>query len=405
MIKKMVMLSVLAGSGLTAAVAQTPAPHMPATTPQGNPYLQLMQKATAHARANGIRTPPVISPLDATVWSAPGAATVPVKALQAMGVKVVPWTTDDPAKMKELIDLGVDGVITDRPDLLRQVLAEARTAASPAERERLQDFSLGAHRGGRGLRPENTLPSFESGMDQGADSLETDTGVTSDGYSLIWHDQFLNPQSCRKADGSPYTMANRMYTKDMTLKYAQSTFICDKLHFDAEQKNDLSLSPVAVAFAKKEGMPSPYAPTYAAQLFRFVKFYTKWYKSGPGKDLPNAAERARTGARVHFNVETKLFPDVPAIAMMAPKGTPADLLKNHTFGPQRFVDVLCGEIEKSGVVKRTDVQSFDYRTLQLIEEQHPKIPTYYLTSDARLLSTDFVPASLRVEPMESAPVK
>ena len=90
-----------------------------------------MQKATAHARANGIHTPPVISPLDATVWSAPGPETVPVKALQAMGVKVVPWTTDDPAKMKELIDLGVDGVITDRPDLLRQVLAEVRAAASP----------------------------------------------------------------------------------------------------------------------------------------------------------------------------------------------------------------------------------------------------------------------------------
>jgi glycerophosphoryl diester phosphodiesterase len=385
-----VLLTFLLGAGSAIAVAQTPGP-------QNNPYLQLMQKATAHAKANGIKTPPVLSPLDATVWSAPGPQTVPVAALHAMGVKVIPWTTDDPAKMKQLIDLGVDGIITDRPDLLQQVLAEARATATPAERKRLKDFDVDAHRGGRGLRPENTLPSFESGMDQGSATLETDTGVTSDGYSLIWHDQFLNPQSCRKADGSPYTMANRMYTKDMTLKYAQDTFICDKVHFGDAQKNDLSLSPVAVAFAKKEGMPSPYAPTYAAQLFRFAKFYAWWYKSGPGKDTPDAAARARTGEHVRFNLETKLFPDVPAVAMMAPKGTPPDLLKNHTYGPQRFVDVLCGEIEKGGMVKRSDVESFDYRTLQLIEEQHPKIPTYYLTSDPRLVSTDFVPASLRFE--------
>ena len=391
--KPMALLALLLGIGSSMAVAQT-------ATPQTNPFLQLMQKATAHAKANGIKTPPVLSPVDVTVLSAPGPNTVPIAALHAMGVKVVPWTTDDPAKMKQLIALGVDGIITDRPDLLQQVLTEARANATPAERKRLKNFSLGAHRGGRGLRPENTLPSFESGMDQGADSLETDTGVTSDGYSLIWHDQFLNPQSCRKADGSPYTMANRMYTKDMTLKYAQTTFICDKIHFGDAQKNDLSLSPVAVAFAKKEGMASPYAPTYAAQLFRFVKFYTWWYKSGPGKDTPQAAERTRTGAHVHFNLETKLFPDVAAVAMMAPKGTPADLLKNHTYGPQRFVDTLCGEIEKSGMVKRSDVQSFDYRTLQLVEEQHPKIPTYYLTADPRLLSTDFVPAALRVEPQQ-----
>jgi glycerophosphoryl diester phosphodiesterase len=380
---------------LCSAILFAQAPALPDIA--ANPYLQLMQKATAHAAANGIKIPPVLSPLDATVWSAPGLATVPVAALQAHGVKVIPWTTDDPEKMKQLIALGVDGIITDRPDLLQQVLTAARAAASAHDRQRLQNFDVDAHRGGRGLRPENTLPSFESGLDQGATTLETDTGVTSDGYSLIWHDQFLNPQSCHRADGSAYTMANRMYTQDMTLKYAQTNFICDSVHFGDAQKNDLSLSPVAVAFARQQGMASPYAPTYAAQLFRFVRFYTAWYSSGPGQYSPHAAERARTGARVRFNLETKLIPDVPAVAMMAPKGTPPDLLKNHTFGPQRFVDTLCGEIEAAGMIARSDVESFDYRTLQLIE-QHPDIPTYYLTADPRLLSTDFVPAPLRVAP-------
>ncbi len=44
---------------------------------------------------------------------------------------------------------------------------------------------------------------------------------------------------------------------------------------------------------------------------------------------------------------------------------------------------------------RSDVQSFDFRTLQLIEEQFPKIPTFYLTSDPKLLSSELVPANLR----------
>lgn len=44
---------------------------------------------------------------------------------------------------------------------------------------------------------------------------------------------------------------------------------------------------------------------------------------------------------------------------------------------------------------RAEVQSFDFRTLVLVEEQHPDIPTYYLTSNAKALSSDFVPEQLR----------
>ncbi|GLZ32599.1 putative glycerophosphoryl diester phosphodiesterase precursor [Lentzea sp. NBRC 105346] len=40
------------------------------------------------------------------------------------GLKVIPWTVDDPARMHELIGLGIDGLITDYPDRLRKVLAE-----------------------------------------------------------------------------------------------------------------------------------------------------------------------------------------------------------------------------------------------------------------------------------------
>jgi glycerophosphoryl diester phosphodiesterase len=48
----------------------------------------------------------------------------------ALGLKVVPWTVNDPAQMRRLIDIGVDGIITDYPDRLRRVMAE-RSLALP----------------------------------------------------------------------------------------------------------------------------------------------------------------------------------------------------------------------------------------------------------------------------------
>ena len=38
------------------------------------------------------------------------------------GLSVQVWTVNDPADMKRLLDMGVDGLITDRADLLKDVL-------------------------------------------------------------------------------------------------------------------------------------------------------------------------------------------------------------------------------------------------------------------------------------------
>ena len=41
--------------------------------------------------------------------------------LHKLGVKVIPWTVNDTASMHALIDLGVDGIITDYPNLIKEI--------------------------------------------------------------------------------------------------------------------------------------------------------------------------------------------------------------------------------------------------------------------------------------------
>lgn len=47
-----------------------------------------------------------------------------VDSAHERGIRVIPWTVDDPDTMRALMDLGVDGLITDYPDRLRAVMSE-----------------------------------------------------------------------------------------------------------------------------------------------------------------------------------------------------------------------------------------------------------------------------------------
>ena len=49
-----------------------------------------------------------------------------VEAAHEQGRPVHVWTVDDPTEMERLLDLGVDGIMTDRPEILRSVLISTR---------------------------------------------------------------------------------------------------------------------------------------------------------------------------------------------------------------------------------------------------------------------------------------
>ncbi len=45
-----------------------------------------------------------------------------VAEAHALGLVVVPWTVNEPVEMERILAMGVDGMISDRPDLLRKIL-------------------------------------------------------------------------------------------------------------------------------------------------------------------------------------------------------------------------------------------------------------------------------------------
>jgi glycerophosphoryl diester phosphodiesterase len=66
----------------------------------------------------------------------------------------------------------------------------------------LHDLRMIAHRGGAGLRVENTLAAFANAIDRGAVGAELDVHLSRDGEVVVHHDDVLNPAYCRHIDGN-----------------------------------------------------------------------------------------------------------------------------------------------------------------------------------------------------------
>ena len=369
--------------------------------------VRVMNAMRAHAKEHGANTAVVFSPwhvmlddkntasfVDNRKAPPAGSGLEPasseifnVKSIQQAGFPVVTWTVNDKARMLELMKLGVNGIISDRPDLLLQAAREydANGDGVPGDflgADGLIDigkFDAQAHRGGRNLRPENTLPSMEVGLDNLMNTLETDNGVSMDGVPMLDHDPYIEAKKCRHVDGTPYTAAAQLLMKDLTQAQIQSRFICDNVFRGPEQTNDVSLSPVTVAFAAQQGLLHPYVMPSTQQLFDFVKFYVGYYKSGLGASHPDAEKRWKNAERVRFNIETKINPRAEFAA--------------RTIGHEPFAAKVAGVIAANGMQTRADIQSFDFRTLLDVHKTYPAIRTVALFGDFPIYADTTLPGS------------
>jgi glycerophosphoryl diester phosphodiesterase len=196
-------------------------------------------------------------------------------------------------------------------------------------------FDLQGHRGARGIAPENTLQAFAAALAIGVTTLELDTGVTKDGVVVIHHDRRLNPDIARRPDG-------RWVEEPAPLIH--------ELTFEQLRRYDVGRlrpgSKTAAEFPEQQPADGARVPRLA-ELFELVE------KAG------NAA--------VRFNIETKISAQAPA----------------ETLAPEPFALALIAEIRKAGMEARTSIQSFDWRTLQVVEREAPAIATVYLTGRRR----------------------
>lgn len=197
-------------------------------------------------------------------------------------------------------------------------------------------LDLQGHRGARGLMPENTLPAFAKALTIGVTTLELDVGLTKDGKIIVSHDSALSPAHTRAEDGT--WIVNPPLIKSMT--------------FDDLQKFDVGKIDPSSRAAKR-------FPDQAAVDGTKIPLL---------EDVFSIVMKAKNET-VRFNIETKINPLKP----------------QDTASPEQFVSALLALVKIHGLENRVSIQSFDWRTLQLVQAQNPSIETTYLTAQQKWL--------------------
>ncbi|MEQ1772402.1 MAG: glycerophosphodiester phosphodiesterase [Burkholderiales bacterium] len=193
-------------------------------------------------------------------------------------------------------------------------------------------LDIQGHRGARGLLPENTLPAFARALSIGVTTLELDCAITRDGVVVVSHDSTLNPDITRDETGGWITHT------DLPV----SGFTYAEL-----QRFDVGRIDPASEYAQRFPHQQPVDGTRMPQL----------------EDVFALARHAGNDV-VRFNIETKISPLHP----------------QRTVKPDAFAKALITVIRSQALENRVVVQSFDWRTLAVVQQEAPQIATVYLSA-------------------------
>ncbi len=213
------------------------------------------------------------------------------------------------------------------------VIAPGETPVA-VDRSALAPLDLQGHRGACGLMPENSLPAFETALALGVTTLELDTVMTADGVVVVHHDRRLAPERTRDGDGNWLTEETAAPLIDLTL--------ADLAAYDVGRAKPGSRT--ARRYPEQAGLDGVAIPSLAAVIAR---------------------AESLSGGTVRYNIETKISPLSP----------------EDSAEPLAFATALIAVVREAGVAERAAVQSFDWRTLLLVQEQAPEIETVYLTAE------------------------
>ncbi len=231
----------------------------------------------------------------------------------------------------------------------------------------LANFDVQGHRGARGLKPENTLPGFETALDLGVDTLELDLHLSADDVVVVWHDDVVEATKCRldSALSAP--------TAPDPSRAPREELLIRRLTFAQLQEYRCDRNPDSRAFPEQNDQPTALAGddfriVSLDQLFQFVADYAR----DPDKGLAQ-----RQNARiVRFNLETKRNPDDPAAI--------GDDFDGQS--PGFFERAIVDQIHAHRVSSRITIQSFDHRSLWAIRQIEPQVRLSALVTESPSVS-------------------
>ena len=200
-------------------------------------------------------------------------------------------------------------------------------------------FSAESHRGGRGVMPENTIPAMLYSLSlDGITTLELDIYATADKQIVLSHDAYVSPLFALKPDG---TELDKSENRDYPIH--QMTY--DELKkFDVGSKGNLLFPD-----QRKMKVSIP----LLADVIDSVQHYIKTHNR----------------QQVFYNIETKSSEAFDNVLNAA---------------PEELVKMLMDVVEKKGVTPYVIVQSFDVRTLQILNEKYPHVRTSYLVGASKI---------------------